>query len=60
MSFILGCDPELLCRRNGKYVSESNYFKNNSSFGLDEGNEIAEPRLGYSESQIGFSGQSRS
>jgi hypothetical protein len=52
MSFTLGCDPELLCRRDGRYVPAHNYFKSNSSFGLDGCESIAEVRPGYSESPI--------
>jgi len=52
MSFTIGCDPELLCRRNGRFISANNFFKSNSSFGLDGCCEIAEVRPGYSESPI--------
>jgi len=52
MSFTIGCDPELLCRREGRYVPAHNYFKSNSSFGLDGCESIAECRPGYSESPI--------
>jgi hypothetical protein len=52
MSFTLGCDPELLCRLNGKFVPAYNYFKANSSFGLDGCESIAELRPGFSESPI--------
>ncbi len=52
MSFTLGCDPELLCRRDGRYVPAHNYFKFNSSFGLDGCENIAEVRPGFSESPI--------
>jgi len=52
MSFTLGCDPELLCRLNGKFVPAYNYFKSNSSFGLDGCESIAELRPGFSESPI--------
>ena len=52
MSFTCGCDPELLCRKDGRYVPAHNYFKNNSSFGLDGCESIAEVRPGYSESPI--------
>lgn len=52
MSFTIGCDPELVLRKNGKFVPASNYFKRNSSFGLDGCNSIAELRPGYSESPI--------
>ena len=53
MSFTIGCDPELVLRKNGKFVSASNYYKKNASFGLDGCNSIAELRPGYSESPIG-------
>jgi hypothetical protein len=52
MSFTLGCDPELICRRNGSFVSASNYFKQNSSFGLDGSDDTAELRPGFSESPL--------
>jgi hypothetical protein len=52
MSFTIGCDPELLCHHNDKYVSASNYFKNNPSFCLDGCECIAEVRPGYSDSPI--------
>lgn len=52
MSFTLGCDPELICRKNGSFVPAHNYFKSNSSFGLDGCDSVAEIRPGYSESPI--------
>ena len=52
MSFNLGCDPELICRRNGQFVSASNYFKSQSSFGLDGCESTAEIRPGFSESPV--------
>lgn len=52
MSFTIGCDPELILRLNGAFVSASKYFKRNSSFGLDGCNSVAELRPGYSESPI--------
>ncbi len=52
MSLTIGCDPELVLRKNGKFVSASNYYKKNASFGLDGCNSIAELRPGYSESPI--------
>jgi len=52
MSFTIGCDLELLCRRDGRYVPAHNYFKSNSSFGLDGCESIAECRPGFSESPI--------
>ena len=50
--FTLGCDPELVCRRNGSFVSASRFFKMHSSFGLDGCESIAEIRPGYSESPV--------
>lgn len=50
--FTLGCDPELVCFRNGAYTPAHNYFKSQSSFGLDGCESIAEVRPGYSESPI--------
>ncbi len=52
MSFTIGCDPELICHRNGQFVPVHNYFKQNSSFGLDGCESTAEIRPGYSESPI--------
>jgi hypothetical protein len=52
MSFNIGADPELICRRNGQFVSASNYFKANSSFGLDGCEATAEIRPGFSESPV--------
>jgi len=51
-SFTIGCDPEIVTRLNGKFVPAHNYFKSNSSFGLDGCESIAEVRPGYSESPI--------
>ncbi len=51
-SFTIGCDPELICRLNGQFVSAHNYFKANSSMGLDGCESTAEIRPGYSESPI--------
>jgi hypothetical protein len=59
MSFTIGCDPELLCRREGRYVPAHNYFKSNSSFGLDGCESIAECRPGYSESPIDLTAKLR-
>ena len=50
--FTLGADPELICRRNGQFVPAHNFFKSNSSFGLDGCESTAEIRPGYSESPI--------
>ncbi len=52
MSFTIGCDPELVARKNGVFVNASDYFKFNSSFGLDGNNDICEIRPGYAESPI--------
>jgi len=52
MSFTIGCDPELVCFRNGVYTPAHHYFKQRSSFGLDGNESIAEVRPGYSESPI--------
>ena len=52
MSFTIGCDPELVCRKNGQFVNAQNYFKSNSSMGLDGCESIAEVRPGYSTSPI--------
>ena len=48
----LGCDPELVCRLNGKFTSASEYFRPSSSMGLDGNDSIAEIRPGLSESPI--------
>ncbi len=50
--FTLGADPELICFRNGQFVPAHNFFKSNSSFGLDGCESTAEIRPGYSESPI--------
>jgi hypothetical protein len=52
MSFTIGCDPELICHRNGQFVPAHNFFKSNSSFGLDGCESTAEIRPGFSESPI--------
>jgi hypothetical protein len=52
MCLTIGCDPELVCRLNGRFEPTSNHFKFNSSFGPDGNNEIAEIRPGYSESPV--------
>src|ERR1035437_5429833 len=52
MPFTSGTDPELVCRKNGQFVNAQNYFKSNSSMGLDGCESIAEVRPGYSESPI--------
>lgn len=51
-SFTIGCDPELICRRNGQFVAANKFFKSNSSFGLDGCNSVAEIRPGFSDSPI--------
>ncbi len=52
MSLTLGCDPELICRRNGSFVPAHRFFKPASSFGLDGCESTAELRPGYSESPV--------
>lgn len=52
MSFTIGCDPELICRRNGQFVPAHNFFKSHSSFGLDGCESTAELRPGFSESPV--------
>ena len=55
----IGCDPELVCRKNGRFTSASNYFKFNSSMGLDGNDEIAEIRPGFSTSPIDLTAKIR-
>jgi hypothetical protein len=55
MPFTLGADPELAVRQNGRFVNAHNYFKSNSSMGLDGCESIAELRPGFSESPIDLS-----
>jgi hypothetical protein len=52
MCFTIGCDPELVVRKQGQFCSADNFFKANSSMGLDGCSSIAEVRPGYSESPI--------
>ncbi len=52
MSFTIGCDPELICPRNGQFVCVSNYFKANSSFGLDGCEYSAEIMINESYSAL--------
>ncbi|MBK9096706.1 MAG: hypothetical protein IPM14_01035 [bacterium] len=52
MSFTIGCDPELICHRNGQFVPAHNYFKSQSSFGLDGCESTAELRPGFSVSPV--------
>ena len=59
MSLTLGCDPELVCRMNGRYTPAHNYFKSHSSMGLDGCESIAEVRPGYSESPIDLTAKIR-
>lgn len=59
MSFNMGCDPELMCHRRGFYVPASNYFRQNSSFGLDGCESIAECRPGISSSPIDLTAKLR-
>jgi len=55
----LGCDPELVCRVGGEFTSASDYFKYQSSMGLDGNDEIAEIRPGYSTSPIDLTAKIR-
>lgn len=48
MSFTISCDPELICHRNGQFVPAHNFFKSNSSSGLDGCGSTAEISPGYS------------
>ncbi len=52
MSFTIGCDPELICKRNGQFVPAHHFFKAQSSFGLDGCESTAEIRPGCSESPV--------
>ncbi|MGB8318590.1 MAG: hypothetical protein WCE54_10720 [Ignavibacteriaceae bacterium] len=51
-SFTIGADPELICFKNGNFTSASNYFKPNSSMGLDGCEAVCEIRGFYSDSPI--------
>src|SRR5664280_1314931 len=53
--FTIGCDPELVVRKQGQFCCADNFFKPNSSMGLDGCSSIAEVRPGYSESPIDLS-----
>ena len=55
----IGCDPELVCRRNGRFTSARDYFKFSSSMGLDGNEEIAEIRPGYSTSPVDLTAKIR-
>lgn len=59
MSFTIGCDPELVCFRNGSYTPAHSYFKSRSSFGLDGNDAVAEIRPGYSESPVDLTAKIR-
>ena len=52
MSFTIGADPELVCRKQGQFISAHNYFKANSSCGLDGCEAVFEARGFYDESVI--------
>lgn len=52
MSFTIGADPELVCRRQGQFISAHNYFMANSSCGLDGCEAVFEARGFYDESVI--------
>ena len=55
MSFTIGADPELVVRKQGQFCCADNFFKANSSMGLDGCSSVAEVRPGYSESPIDLS-----
>lgn len=59
MPLTLGCDPELVCKINGKFQPASDFFKMNSSMGLDGCNYVAEIRPGYSESPVDLTAKIR-
>jgi hypothetical protein len=59
MPLTLGCDPELVCKINGKFHPASDFFKMNSSMGLDGCNSVAEIRPGYSESPVDLTAKLR-
>lgn len=59
MRLTLGCDPELICRINGKFVPAEKFFKSNAAFGLDGNKNVAEIRPGYSESPIDLTAKIR-
>jgi len=52
MSFTIGADPELICHRQGQFVPAHQFYKSNSSFGLDGAENVAEIRPGFSESPV--------
>ncbi len=56
----IGCDPELVCRLNGKFTDVSKYFRPRSSMGLDGNESIAEIRPGLSESPIDLTAKIKS
>ena len=59
MPLTLGCDPELVCRINGKFTPAHHHFKSNSSMGLDGNESVAEIRPGFSESPIDLTAKIR-
>ena len=59
MSLTLGCDPELVCRMNGRFTPAHNYFKFHSSFGLDGNDAIAEIKSPVSESVLDITAKIR-
>ena len=52
MSFTICADAELICHCNGQFVPVHNFFKSNSSFGLDVCESPAEIHPGFSESPV--------
>lgn len=59
MSLTIGCDPELVCRINGRFSPARDHFKSNSSMGLDGNDSVAEVRPGYSESPLDLTAKIR-
>ena len=59
MSFTIGCDPELVVRKEGQFCCADNFFKANSSMGLDGCSSIAEIRGMYSEDVIDITAKIR-
>ncbi|MCE1187626.1 MAG: hypothetical protein LWX56_00675 [Ignavibacteria bacterium] len=57
MSFTIGCDPELVCFRNGAYTPAHNYFKSQSAFGCDGCESVAEIRGMHGENVIDLTAQ---
>lgn len=54
MSFIIGCDLELISQGTGQFVPVHNFIKSHSSFGLDGCESTAELRPEFRESSFNF------